>query len=217
MRSKEDAQDYRYFPDPDLTPVVISDEWIAKIKAQQPELRTEKMARYISEFGLPQYDAEILTNSKHMADVFEETVKLCKKPKEASNWLMVEAMRLLKEHEMDPDDMGFSPVNLAKLIQMVAAGEINRTVAKTVFEEIFEHNVDPAAYVEEKGLKVVNDEGALKTTIEGILAANPQSVADYKGGKEKALGFLVGQTMKAMKGKADPGIVNKLLKELLTQ
>lgn len=217
MRSKEDAQDYRYFPDPDLTPVVISDEWIARIKAAQPELRTEKMARYISEFGLPQYDAEILTNSKHMADVFEETVKLCGKPKDASNWLMVEAMRLLKEHEMDPDDMGFSPANLAKLIQMVAAGEINRTVAKTVFEEIFEHNVDPAVYVEEKGLKVVNDEGALKTTIEGILAANPQSVADYKGGKEKAIGFLVGQTMKAMKGKADPGMVNKLLKELLAQ
>lgn len=118
---------------------------------------------------------------------------------------------------MDPDDMGFSPANLAKLIQMVAAGEINRTVAKTVFEEIFEHNVDPAVYVEEKGLKVVNDEGALKTTIEGILAANPQSVADYKGGKEKAIGFLVGQTMKAMKGKADPGMVNKLLKELLAQ
>ena len=217
MRSKEDAQDYRYFPDPDLTPVVISDEWIARIKAAQPELRTEKMARYISEFGLPQYDAEILTNSKHMADVFEETVKLCGKPKDASNWLMVEAMRLLKEHEMDPDDMGFSPANLAKLIQMVAAGEINRTVAKTVFEEIFEHNVDPAVYVEEKGLKVVNDEGALKTTIEGILAANPQSVADYKSGKEKALGFLVGQTMKAMKGKADPGMVNKLLKELLAK
>ena len=217
MRSKEDAQDYRYFPDPDLTPVVISDEWIARIKAAQPELRTEKMARYISEFGLPQYDAEILTNSKHMADVFEETVKLCGKPKEASNWLMVEAMRLLKEHEMDPDDMGFSPANLAKLIQMVAAGEINRTVAKTVFEEIFEHNVDPAVYVEEKGLKVVNDEGALKATIEGILAANPQSVADYKGGKEKAIGFLVGQTMKAMKGKADPGMVNKLLKELLAK
>ena len=191
MRSKEDAQDYRYFPDPDLTPVVISDEWIARIRAAQPELRTEKMARYISEFDLPQYDAQILTNSKHMADVFEETVKLCGKPKEASNWLMVEAMRLLKEHEMDPDDMGFSPANLAKLIQMVAAGEINRTVAKTVFEEIFEHNVDPAVYVEEKGLKVVNDEGALKATIEGILAANPQSVADYKGGKEKAMGFLV--------------------------
>ena len=217
MRSKEDAQDYRYFPDPDLTPVVISDEWIARIRAAQPELRTEKMARYISEFDLPQYDAQILTNSKHMADVFEETVKLCGKPKEASNWLMVEAMRLLKEHEMDPDDMGFSPANLAKLIQMVAAGEINRTVAKTVFEEIFEHNVDPAVYVEEKGLKVVNDEGALKTTIEGILAANPQSVADYKGGKEKAMGFLVGQTMKAMKGKADPGMVNKLLKELLAK
>ncbi len=119
MRSKEDAKDYRYFPDPDLTPVVISDEWIARIRAAQPELRTEKMVRYISEFDLPQYDAQILTNSKHMADVFEETVKLCGKPKEASNWLMVEAMRLLKEHEMDPDDMGFSPANLANTTKLV--------------------------------------------------------------------------------------------------
>ena len=217
MRSKEDAQDYRYFPDPDLVPVYISDEWIERVKSRQPELRTEKIARYMSEFELPQYDAELLTGSKHMADIFEETVALCGKPKEASNWLMVEAMRLLKEHEMDPDDMEFAPEHLAKLIELVASGSINRTVAKTVFQEIFEHDVDPEAYVEEKGLKVVNDEGALKTTIEEILAANPQSVADYKGGKEKAMGFLVGKTMKAMKGKADPAMVNQILRELLSQ
>ena len=217
MRSTEDAQDYRYFPDPDLVPVIISDEWIARIKAQQPELRTEKIARYMEEFELPKYDAELLTSSKHMADTFEETVALCGKPKEASNWLMVEAMRLLKEHEMDADDMKFAPAHLAKLIEMVAVGSINRTVAKTVFEEIFAKDVDPEAYVEEKGLKVVNDEGALKSTIDAILAANPQSVADYKSGKEKAMGFLVGQTMRAMKGKADPAMVNKLVKEALTK
>lgn len=216
MRSKEDAKDYRYFPDPDLTPVVISDQWIAKIRARQPELRTEKIGRYISQFGLPLYDAQILTGSKHLADVFEAVTEICQKPKEASNWLMVEAMRLLKEHEMEPEDMKFSPIHLAKLIAMVSAGEINRTVAKSVFEEIFLSDADPEAYVEEKGLKVVNDTGALQMVIEKVLADYPQSVADYKGGKEKAMGFLVGQTMKAMKGKADPAVVSRLLKENLT-
>ncbi len=217
MRSKEDAQDYRYFPDPDLTPVVISDSWLQEIRDRQPELQTEKTARYQEEFGLPQYDAGILTDSKHMADLFEATVELCGKPKEVSNWLMVEAMRLLKEHGQDPEDMTFSPEHLAKLIQMVDGGVINRTVAKTVFEEIFARDVDPDAYVEEKGLKVVNDEGTLRKTIQEITAANPQSVEDYHNGKEKAMGFLVGQTMRAMKGKADPAMVNQILKELLTK
>ncbi len=215
MRSKEDAQDYRYFPDPDLVPVWISDEWIDRVKAQQPEMRTEKLARYQSEFSLPQYDAEILTSSKHLADVFEETAALCGKPKEVSNWLMTDAMRLLKEREQDAGDISFSPANLAKLIRLVEQNVINRTVARTVFEEIFANDTDPEVYVEEKGLKVVNDEGALKTAIGEILAANPQSVADYKAGKEKAMGFIVGQTMRAMKGKADPAVVNKLVRELL--
>ena len=133
MRSKEDAQDYRYFPDPDLVPVWISDEWIERVKAAQPELRTEKLARYESEYGLPQYDAEILTGSKHLADVFEQTVAICGKPKEVSNWLMTEAMRLLKEQEQEPEDMKFSPKNLAKLISLIEKNVINRTVAKDVF------------------------------------------------------------------------------------
>ena len=217
MRSKEDAQDYRYFPDPDLPPVVISDAWIEKVKARQPEMRTEKMARYQSEFGLPAYDAGLLTSSKHMADVFEETVALCGRPKEASNWLMVEAMRLLKEREMDAEEMRFSPAHLAGLIQMVEKGTISRTVAKTVFEEIFARDVDPEAYVREKGLGVVSDEDTLKGVIEEIYEANLQSVADYKGGKERAMGFLVGQTMRAMKGKADPAAVNRLWRERLSQ
>ena len=217
MRSKEDAQDYRYFPDPDLTPVVISDEWIKEIRDRQPELQPEKMRRYQEEFRLPEYDAGILTSSKHMADVFEETVALCGKPKEVSNWLMVEAMRLLKEHEQDAQEMSFGPANLAKLIDLVDRGVVNRTVAKAVFEEIFARDVDPEAYVEEKGLKMVSDEGALRTAIESVLEANPQSVADYRNGKEKAMGFLVGQTMRAMKGKADPSAVNKIVKELLTK
>lgn len=217
MRSKEDAQDYRYFPDPDLTPVVISDEWLEEIRDRQPELQPEKLKRYQEEFNLPEYDAKILTSSKHMADMFEETIAICKKPKEVSNWLMVEAMRLLKEHEQDPEDMVFSPKNLAKLIGLVDKGTINRTVAKTVFEEIFARDTDPEAYVEEKGLKMVNDEESLRKTVTQILEANPQSVADYRGGKEKAMGFLVGQTMRAMKGKADPAMVNKIVKELLTK
>lgn len=215
MRSKEDAKDYRYFPDPDLPPVTISDAWIQEIKDRQPELKTEKMARYQEEYGLSAYDADIITEAKHMADIFEATVSLCGKPKEAANWLMVEAMRLLKEEAQEPEAIRFSPENLAKLIVLVDNGTINRTVAKEVFEKIFAEDIDPEAYVEENGLKVVNDEGALRTVIREVIAANPQSVTDYHNGKERARGFLVGQTMRAMKGKADPAMVNKVLEELL--
>ena len=215
MRSKEDAHDYRYFPDPDLVPVVISDAWLQAVKDRQPELRTEKLERYKKEFDIPEYDAGILTESKRMADIFEETTALCGKPKKVSNWLMGETLRLLKEENKEPEDIGFSPAYLAKLIEMTEAGTINQTVAKEVFEKIFRDNIDPEKYVEEHGLKSVNDEGELRTVVESVIAANPQSVADYKGGKEKALGFLVGQTMKLMKGKANPGAVNKLLKEIL--
>ena len=217
MRSKEDAQDYHYFPDPDLTPVVISDEWIAEVKARQPELRSEKLERYKKEFDIPDYDAQIITNSKHMADLFEAATAICKKPKKVSNWLMGETLRLLKENNMDPEDLSFAPENLAKLVDLADAGTVNSSVAKEVFEQIFKENVDPEVYIEEHGLKTVNDEGALKATIEQIVSENPQSVADYKGGKKKAIGFLVGQTMKAMKGKADPASVNKILKEILDQ
>ena len=215
MRSKEDAKDYRYFPDPDLPPVFISDTWIQEIKDRQPEFKTGKMARYQTELGLSEYDADIITGSKRMADIFEATVSLCKKPKEAANWLMVEGMRLLKEEALEPEAIRFSPENLAKLIVLVDNGTITRTVAKEVFEKIFAEDIDPEAYVEENGLKVVNDEGALRAVIEEVIAANPQSVTDYHNGKERARGFLVGQTMRAMKGKADPAMVNRVLEELL--
>ena len=215
MRSKEDAQDYRYFPDPDLVPVYISDEWLEQIRLRQPEFREAKMARYKEEFDIPEYDIGIITDSKHMADLFEETVAICKQPKKVSNWLMGETLRLLKEKNMDPEDIRFAPENLAKLIGLVDAKAINSSVAKEVFEIMFEEDVDPEKYVEEKGLKTVNDEGALRKTIEEIIAANPQSVEDYHNGKDRAIGFLVGQTMKAMKGKADPAMVNQILKELL--
>ncbi|MDY3917693.1 MAG: Asp-tRNA(Asn)/Glu-tRNA(Gln) amidotransferase subunit GatB [Candidatus Limivivens sp.] len=215
MRSKEDAQDYRYFPDPDLTPVWIDDEWMQAVKDRQPELRSEKLERYKREFDIPDYDAGIITGSKTLADLFEAATAICKKPKKVSNWIMVETLRLLKEHDMEPEELSFSPENLAKLVEQADAGTINSTVAKEVFEKIFLENVDPEVYVEEHGLKTVNDEGALRKVVEEVISANPQSVADYKGGKQKAIGFLVGQTMKAMKGKADPGSVNQILKEML--
>ncbi len=215
MRSKEDAQDYRYFPEPDLAPIAISDEWLQEIRDKQPELRDAKMRRYVEEFGLPEYDAKILTSVKKLADFFEETTALCSKPKKVSNWLMGETMRLLKEHEMDAEDISFSPANLAKIIAFTEDGTINGTVAKEVFEQVFTKDIDVAKYVEEHGLKTVNDEGALRETVAKVIADNSKSVDYYRNGKEKAIGFLVGQTMKAMKGKANPGMVNKMLKEML--
>lgn len=215
MRSKEDAQDYRYFPDPDLVSIVISEEWINKIKAAQPEFRDEKKVRYQEEYDLPEYDIDIITGSKHLADLFEATIALGSDPKEVSNWLMGETIRLVNEAEMDMDDVSFEPQHLAKLIELIKNSEINRSVAKEVFEHIFKENADPVAYVEEHGLKSMNDEGALRATIEEIVNNNPKSVEDYKAGKKKAIGFLVGQTMKATQGKANPGIVNKILNEIL--
>ena len=215
MRSKEDAKDYRYFPEPDLAPVVISDEWIEQIRKRQPEFQTEKLKRYQKDFGIPQYDAQIITGSRHMAAIFEEATAICGKPKKVSNWLMVETLRLLKEHNMEPEEMSFSPENLAKLVDLTESRSINGSVAREVFEKIFSENVDPEVYVEAHGLKTVNDEGALEEALKKVIADNPQAVEDYRGGKEKALGALVGQTMKAMKGKADPGLVNQKLKEML--
>ena len=215
MRSKEDAKDYRYFPDPDLVPVYISGEWIEDIRSRQPEFKTEKMKRYKEEFGIPDYDINIITDSKKLADIFEQTTAICNNPKKVSNWLMVETMRILKEKSMDADDITFSPENLAKLINLTETGAINSSVAKEVFEKIFDEDINPDKYVEEHGLKQVNDAGELRKVVEDVIASNPQSVEDYRNGKDKAIGFLVGQTMKAMKGKANPGMVNEMLKELL--
>lgn len=215
MRSKEDAQDYRYFPDPDLVPISLSEEFLDRIKANEPEFREAKKERYAKEFGIPEYDIDIITESKKMADVFENTVAMGADPKKVSNYLMGETMRILKEKELDPQDISFKPEALAKLIKLQETKAINGTVAKEVFEVMFFEDIDPEKYVEEKGLKTVNDEGALRKVVEEVIANNPQSVEDYHNGKEKAIGFLVGQTMKAMQGKADPGSVNKMLKELL--
>lgn len=217
MRSKEDAQDYRYFPEPDLTPIIISEEWIQKIKDREPELRDAKKLRYETDYELPSYDAMILTSSKSLADLFEETVALGSKPKEVSNWLMVETMRLIKEKEIEIEGIKFTPSHLAKLIAMVDQNKINRTVAKEVFEKMFDENVNPEDYVQEHGLSMVSDDGVIRKVIAQMIEQSPQSVADYKAGKTKAMGFIVGQTMKEMKGKADPSTVNTIVKELMDQ
>ena len=216
MRSKEDAKDYRYFPDPDLPPVVISDEWIRAVKERQPELRTEKLARYIREYGIPEYDAQIITSSSKMASIFEKTSEICKKPKKVSNWLMVETLRLLKEKGMEPEDISFSPENLAKLIDLADDGTVNNKAAKEVFEEIFSNDTDPLYYIEERGLKAVGDEGILLAAIDKVLSENSDSAEAYRGGKEKVFGFLVGQVMREMKGQASPAAVNKILRNKLS-
>ena len=215
MRSKEDAKDYRYFPDPDLPPICIPDEWIQKVKDNQPELREEKLKRYKKDYDISEYDASLITESKHLADLFEETTAICNKPKRVANFILGELLRLLKEKEMDDSDISFSPENFAKLIELVDSGVVNSTVSKQVFGEIFENNVDPEVYIKENNLMVVNDDGELEKVIEEVISANPKSVEDYKAGKKKAIGFLVGQTMKAMQGKANPGKVNQILTEKL--
>lgn len=215
MRSKEDAQDYRYFPEPDLVPLVISDEWIAKIRAKQPEFRPQKLKRYQIEYDIPEYDAKIITESRQMAEIFEQAAAICGKPKKVSNWLMVECMRLCKEHSIDLEKISFSPAHLAVIIDMVDDGTINAGAAKEVFEQVFLENADPVQYVEAHGLRSVNDEEALRAAVREVIEANPQAIADVKNGKKKAMGALVGQTMKKTNGKANPAMVNKILKEFL--
>ena len=213
MRSKEDAQDYRYFPDPDLVPIHISEEWLDTIREAQPEFKDEKMLRYKEEFGIPDYDINMITDSKKLADIFEETTALCNKPKKVSNWLITETMRILKEKNMDPEDITFSPKSLARIIELADEGAINSNVAKEIFEKIFDEDIDPVVYIEEKGLKIVEDTGLLTETVKKIVDANPGPLAELLGGKDKVMGFFVGQLMRELKGKAIPDSVRKALAE----
>ncbi len=217
MRSKEDAKDYRYFPDPDIPPVHISEEWVQEMKERQPEFQEAKKVRYMETFGLPEYDASILTSVKKLADYFEEAVSLGATPKKVSNWLMGETLRLQNAKEKDADYLPVSPSHLVELISIVEEGLITGTIAKEIYEKMFESDFAPKAYVEEQGLAMVSDDGALQEVVKQVLEQNPKSVEDYRNGKEKAIGFLVGQTMKAMQGKANPGKVNELLKEMLSK
>ena len=217
MRSKEDAQDYRYFPDPDLVPIIISDEWMAEVKSKEPEFRDEKMARYISEFNLPEYDADIITLYKPLADLFEAAVQKGSAPKEASNWLMGETMRIVKDKGIEPDQVKLTGENFAKFLKLIENDVINKTVAKEVFEAIFDGGVNPEAYVEEHGLKMDNDTDGLKKIIEEVVANNPKAVADYQGGNKKEIVSLVGQTMKSTQFKANPQMINNILNEILNK
>lgn len=215
MRSKEDAQDYRYFPEPDLVPIVVSDEWVEQIKGTIPEMPEQRKARYVGEYGLPEYDAFILTSSKKMADFFDASVAEGAKPKAVSNWLMGDISKILNDKELESADIPFTPAQLAKMIALIDKGTISNSAAKKVLDAMFAEPADPETLVEKLGLAQVSDEGAILQMINDVLAQNPQSVADFKAGKDKAMGFLVGQVMRVSKGKANPQVINKLLKEAL--
>ena len=217
MRSKEEAHDYRYFPEPDLMPIRLSEEYIEKIKHTLPELPESRKARYIAELGLPEYDAGIITSSKHLSDFFEVAAAECKNAKAVSNWIMGDIIRVAREKGLEYNELPFTPVQFAKLITLIDKGTISGSIAKKVFEEMTETGKEPEKIVEEKGLVQISDEGAIKEVVDRIIAANPGSIADYKAGKDRALGFLVGQCMKEMKGKGNPQILNKLILEELNK
>lgn len=215
MRSKEEAHDYRYFPEPDMVYLEVDDNWIENIKATLPELPEKKKARYINEYGLPDYDAGILTSSKALAGYFEETVSKGANAKDASNWIMGEVLRTLNDREMTIEDIKVKPEDLAKLIELINNGTITGTIAKKVFKDMFETGDNPEKIVKEKGMVQISDENAIRDIVNKVLDENPQSVEDFKNGKTKAMGFVVGQVMKASKGKANPQLVNKLVEEEL--
>ncbi len=215
MRSKENAQDYRYFPEPDIPPVELSEEYLAQVKASLPEPAEDKRARYQSRYGLSAYDASMMTSQKALADFFEACLALGAEAKTAANWIMGQVLRKLKETGREAGQMAFSPKSLVRLLELVKTGALNRNTAVAVFDAVFEQDDDIDSYVKANGLTQIQDESALAAVVEQVLAANPQSVSDYKAGKEKAFGFLVGQAMRALKGQGDPKAVNKLLRERL--
>ncbi|WP_316570655.1 Asp-tRNA(Asn)/Glu-tRNA(Gln) amidotransferase subunit GatB [Neobacillus sp. YIM B06451] len=213
MRVKEGSEDYRYFPEPDLLDVVIDEEWKARIRAEIPELPDQRIERYVSELGLPEYDAKVLTATREMADFFEASVNAGVDAKQASNWLMGEVSAYLKAEQKELHETGLTPENLTGMIKLIENGTISSKIAKTVFKELIEHGGDAEQIVKEKGLVQISDEGALLKIVNETLDANPQSIEDFKGGKSKATGYLVGQIMKATKGQANPQLVNKILAE----
>jgi aspartyl-tRNA(Asn)/glutamyl-tRNA(Gln) amidotransferase subunit B len=215
LRSKEEAHDYRYFPEPDLVPVEISEEWVDSIKSRLPELPDEKKKRYVEQYGLPPYDAGVITVSKDMASFFEKCVGIYPEAKTIGNWIMGDLSRLLNARNMDITECPVKPEQLVEMLKLLDKGTISGKIAKTVFEEMFETGKDPGTIVEEKGLVQISDTSAIEELVNTAIENNPKSVQDYKAGKKKAMGFLVGQVMKASKGKANPQVVNELLKQKL--
>ena len=217
MRDKEDAQDYRYFPDPDLVAIKLSDEYIENIKKTLPELPESRKERYLTEYGLSEKDANIITSSKYLSDLFEQASKICNNPKAVNNWIISDISRILNETEMEPIQIPFDSKQLAKLVILIDKGTISSSIAKKVLVEMFEHPRDPEDIIDEKGWVQISDENAIKEVVLKILENNPQSIADYKAGKQKALGFLVGQAMKETRGKANPQMLNKMFIEELNK
>ena len=217
MRDKEDAQDYRYFPDPDLVTIKISEEMKENVRKSLPEMPESRKKRYIEEFKLPEYDSNILISSKYFSDLFEGATKVCNNPKAVSNWIMTDIIKELNEKELEPIDIPFTAEHLGSLVVLIDKGTISSSIAKKVLQEMFVEPKDPQKIIEEKGWIQISDEGAIKEVVLKILEANPQSIADYKAGKDKAVGFLVGQAMKETKGKANPQMLNKMFLEELNK
>ncbi len=221
MRDKENADDYRYFPDPDLVAIRLSDEYIENIKKNLPELPESRKARYMSEFGLSEKDASLLTASKYLSNLFEASEKICKNAKASANWLLSDISRILNENEMEASEIPFTGKELASLISLIEKGTISSAIGKKVVEELFtlskDEMKDPEVIIKEKGWIQISDEGAIKEVVLKILEENPQSVADYKAGKDRALKFLLGQAMKETKGKANPQLLNKMFIEELNK
>jgi aspartyl-tRNA(Asn)/glutamyl-tRNA(Gln) amidotransferase subunit B len=217
MRGKEEAHDYRYFPDPDLVPVLIDEQWIEKVRSELPELPEAKKARFMKDYGLSEQDAVVLIGSKELATYYEACVALFPQPKMVSNWIMSELLRELKKDQREIDQCPVKPEDLANLLKLIDDGIISGKIAKNVFEEMYATQKSPKRIIEEKGLEQVTDEGEIRTVIDTVLAAHSSQVKDYRKGKEKLLGFFVGQVMKQTRGKANPKIVNEILREKLSQ
>lgn len=217
MRDKEDAQDYRYFPDPDLVAIRLSDEYVEDIRKALPELPESRRDRYIKEYNLSEKDAKLLTASKYLSNLFEGALEICGNAKAVANWILSDISRILNEKELEPENIPFTAEQLAKMIELIDKGTISSAIAKKVLTELFENPKNPEEIIKEKGWIQISDEGAIKEVVMKILENNPQSVADFKGGKDKALGFLVGQAMKETKGKANPQMLNKMFLEELNK
>jgi aspartyl-tRNA(Asn)/glutamyl-tRNA(Gln) amidotransferase subunit B len=216
LRSKEDAHDYRYFPEPDLVPLQIDQGWVARVQQSLPELPDAKRQRFMTHYGLPGYDAEVLVTSRALADYYEATVRVYHQPKVVSNWVMGEVLRELNRHHQTPQDAPVTPASLAEMLQLLDDGVISGRLAKTVFEAMYRTGKSAAVVVQEQGLVQMRDSDALEAVIQQVLTAHPVQVADYRSGKHKLFGFFVGQIMKATQGKANPTLVNELLQKLLS-
>lgn len=215
MRSKEDAQDYKYFPDPDLPPVCLTEEYVENIRKNLPELPDAKKARYMNELGLSEYDTSMICSSIYYVRLFEKTVEITKNPKDSANWIMGELMKMLNDTQILPENMSFRPESLGEIINLLNSNKISRDSAKKVFKAVFEENVIPADYVKENNMEMVSDSGAIKAVVEEVINSNQKAVDEYKGGKAQSFNFLIGQCMRALKGKAPASEVTNILKEIL--